>query len=516
MSTQYIRYPTINSGSSGVSSLNALTGAVALAAGSGITITPSGNTLTIAATGGGSFTPGNLTDVGTDGIVVTGGTNAVNGSGTSIAQHVADSTHNGYLSSTDWSTFNNKFTLPSPVDILGSYTSNFWGDPSTFIGNESDADQTNQTVVLGSTDTSTAANATSNVVLLAGDNTATGATGIAGSLFLQAGSINDGSGDPGVVQIKSGAGDSSQGGSIELTSGNSNTNQGGNLTVTSGSALGGTSNAGNLAIVCGSSVGGAGGNVTVIGGSGTPNGSISLQVGSGAAIKLQDSSIGTAGHVWTSTDASGSGHWAASSGGANTTLSNLTSPTSINQNLIPSADASFNLGTTTKIWNVGFINNLQDSGAQPVINLSGRTLNYSSGSIGFDFNTLNQLTAKATKFVFQNAKLKSTGTSPTTTVDANAGGGATGSVSNATDVAGKLELVTGTITLAAGTQITVNFNTAYSLAPIVVITPNNVTAAQAAVAAYVTSTTAGFSVNFAVASTGTQTFDWFYYVIETQ
>ncbi len=51
---------------------------------------------------------GNLTDVGTDGIVVTGGLGAVLGSGTSLAQHVADTTHNGYLSSTDWNTFNGK------------------------------------------------------------------------------------------------------------------------------------------------------------------------------------------------------------------------------------------------------------------------------------------------------------------------------------------------------------------------------------------------------------------------
>lgn len=51
---------------------------------------------------------GNLTDPGTDGITITGGSNAVIGSGTSIAQHVADSTHNGYLSSTDWTTFNSK------------------------------------------------------------------------------------------------------------------------------------------------------------------------------------------------------------------------------------------------------------------------------------------------------------------------------------------------------------------------------------------------------------------------
>jgi hypothetical protein len=58
----------------------------------------------------GALTLGNLTDAGTDGIVVTGGTGAVVGSGTSIAQHVADSTHNGYLSSADWSTFNSKGT----------------------------------------------------------------------------------------------------------------------------------------------------------------------------------------------------------------------------------------------------------------------------------------------------------------------------------------------------------------------------------------------------------------------
>lgn len=55
-----------------------------------------------------TLTTGNLTDVGTDGIVVTGGTGSVIGSGTSIAQHVADTTHNGYLTSTDWNTFNNK------------------------------------------------------------------------------------------------------------------------------------------------------------------------------------------------------------------------------------------------------------------------------------------------------------------------------------------------------------------------------------------------------------------------
>lgn len=68
-----------------------------------------------------SGTLGNLTDAGTDGITVTGGTNAVIGAGTSLSQHVADSTHNGYLSSTDWSTFNGK-------QAAGNYITALTGD----------------------------------------------------------------------------------------------------------------------------------------------------------------------------------------------------------------------------------------------------------------------------------------------------------------------------------------------------------------------------------------------------
>jgi hypothetical protein len=80
----------------GVTSVNTLTGAVVL-------------------------TQGNLTDVGTDGITVTNGTNAVWGTGTSISQHVATASFNGYLSSTDWSTFNGK-------QAAGSYITALTGD----------------------------------------------------------------------------------------------------------------------------------------------------------------------------------------------------------------------------------------------------------------------------------------------------------------------------------------------------------------------------------------------------
>lgn len=52
-----------------------------------------------------SLTFGNLTDVGTDGITIGNGSGSVIGSGTTISQHVADTSHNGYLKSTDWNTF---------------------------------------------------------------------------------------------------------------------------------------------------------------------------------------------------------------------------------------------------------------------------------------------------------------------------------------------------------------------------------------------------------------------------
>jgi hypothetical protein len=77
---------------------------------------------------------GNLTDAGTDGIVVTGGTGAVIGSGTSLAQHVADSTHNGYLLNTDWVSFNAKAPAGNYVTALtGDVTGSGPGSTATTV-----------------------------------------------------------------------------------------------------------------------------------------------------------------------------------------------------------------------------------------------------------------------------------------------------------------------------------------------------------------------------------------------
>lgn len=105
----------------GVSSLNSYVGAVVLTQGPGVTLTPSGNGLLISATGVDVVT-GNLTDStsGADGISIVSGTNAVFGPGTQIAQSQATTSTNGYLSSTDWNTFNNKQDTLSPADFTDS------------------------------------------------------------------------------------------------------------------------------------------------------------------------------------------------------------------------------------------------------------------------------------------------------------------------------------------------------------------------------------------------------------
>lgn len=80
------------------------------------------------------LTIGDITDAGTDGIVITGGTGAIIGTGVSLAQHVADATHNGYLSSVDWSTFSGKGSVSSVALADSTGTFNITGSPVTSAG----------------------------------------------------------------------------------------------------------------------------------------------------------------------------------------------------------------------------------------------------------------------------------------------------------------------------------------------------------------------------------------------
>lgn len=72
--------------------------------------------------------------------------------------------------------------------------------------------------------------------------------------------------------------------------------------------------------------------------------------GSRGQFKFLDGTEGTISDVWTSTGTGGEGSWATlPAGGANTTLSNLTSPTAINQTLFPSGTRD--LGENANPWN---------------------------------------------------------------------------------------------------------------------------------------------------------------------
>jgi hypothetical protein len=77
-----------------------------------------------------SLTSGNLTEATSSVLTITGGTGAVLGSGTSIQVKQASSTVSGFLSSTDWSTFNGKASaLSGTTNYHAKFTS------STTIGN---------------------------------------------------------------------------------------------------------------------------------------------------------------------------------------------------------------------------------------------------------------------------------------------------------------------------------------------------------------------------------------------
>ncbi|MHB8443381.1 MAG: hypothetical protein ACYDAS_03390, partial [Patescibacteria group bacterium] len=111
----------------------------------------------------------------------------------------------------------------------------------------------------------------------------------------------------------------------------------------------------------------------------------------------------------------------------------------------------------------------------------------------------------------------STGSLPTLVINSNAGIGAKASLdTGSTDTTGVLNLTTGTSSLKAGTQITVNFKTPYTSTPKVLITPTNPfkQISMDMQGVYVTESKTGFTINFANHNTTSEAYSWNYFVIQ--
>lgn len=104
-------------------------------------------------------------------------------------------------------------------------------------------------------------------------------------------------------------------------------------------------------------------------------------------------------------------------------------------------------------------------------------------------------------------------TPPVVTPDANAGTGATGSVSTGSaDASGQLTLTTGSASWVAGDQVGVAFDQAYDTAPSCIIFPANDNAMLAMANVYVTTTTTGFKIVFYNPDSAATTYIWHYQV----
>ena len=116
----------------------------------------------------------------------------------------------------------------------------------------------------------------------------------------------------------------------------------------------------------------------------------------------------------------------------------------------------------------------------------------------------NILTIEDTHFV-------SDGAAPTTAASAAAGSGATSSIAG-TDVAGRVTVTTGTLGIGVGDIVSVTFDNAYSVAPVVVISPNS--SLGALLDYYVTTTVNGFAIGTAVSPNSLTNYTFNYFVIE--
>lgn len=213
--------------------------------------------------------------------------------------------------------------------------------------------------------------------------------------FLATNQLLTGTFDTGGVSIWSGTIDGTATGNtgfVGLQSGDNYTSgDTGGASIGTGWAGGAGQNSGTVSIASG--VGNVtSGRIDIVTGPATTSGNIDIRTGTGATrgdIQLRNGSEGTSGHIWTSTGILGEGGWAAApASGANVTLSNLTSPTSVNQSLIPSA-AGKHLGDSTSRWGNIWAASSITMGGNSAEQIEIKTLTSPSAISSFAFKVLS-------------------------------------------------------------------------------------------------------------------------------
>lgn len=193
-------------------------------------------------------------------------------------------------------------SLPTPLTALASYSGSEWG-PGALLGVNSDSDQTNMMVQIGSTDTSVNANTSSSVAIFTGDQLGAAATGGSGGIIIATGAVVSGNAASGSINISTGAQNvNGNTGSIHITSSDATSGTGipGQISLLAGS--GNTADGAALTLASGSSNSGAAGNVILAPGIGaTSTGVVEIQGGhlrtravSGAPTAVVQPGAGTA------------------------------------------------------------------------------------------------------------------------------------------------------------------------------------------------------------------------------
>lgn len=561
---------------------------------------------------------GNLTDTGTDGITITGGTGAVVGSGTSISQHVADATHSGYLATADWNTFNGKqaagayitaltgdgaatgpgsaaLTLATVNSNVGSFGSSsavpsFTVNAKGLITAASSTQLSLTAGVSGLLPLGNLASLQVNKVFYV-DGARTDSYTADGSEFRPFKTIgaaisqiitnNDNSTHPYTINVTPGAySETLSFNSTTLTNITINSTTGGvqPTQTTSVSGITSTSNNTQLATLIFNNIT-VNGNVNLTGdinntnfcsvqclflASQFNNSSGTITLNNVNNVSFYATQIQGSGSVATFTNVAFAYMSNAEGFIGGTTLhlvqnNGANQPSQAGGNYFLMSQSKFYgtatidagsemdslenyFGSTSSVTNNGIIHSWasawsgttnglvlnngstwRNRGDQvwvpPTVN-SGATVQnqdyvYMLGGV---FGT-SAVAATNASVVTKDGHIKTTMTTvPTATVNANAGTGASCTLSNASDTAGTINLTTTATSPASGVQCAVNFNKGYNVAPICSLTPSNANAASIGVSSqvFVSSTTGVLNVNYGVADASGHADTWTYHCIETQ